>query len=64
MVIRFYLLIIQYRAPLDFSKESIEAAHTTYQRLCEALEPFKANHDTAAMKELPIIQAMLEFLWG
>lgn len=62
MVIRFYLINHQYRAPLDFSKESIEAAHKTYQRLCKAFEPFAANHDTAAMKELPIIQAMLEFL--
>jgi cysteinyl-tRNA synthetase len=62
MVIRFYLINHQYRAPLDFSKESIEAAQKTYQRLCKAFEPFAVSHDTAAMKELPIIQAMLEFL--
>lgn len=63
MVVRFYLINHQYRAPLDFSKESVEAAQKTYQRLCKALEPFEASHDTAAMKELPVIQAMLEFLY-
>jgi len=62
MVIRFYLINHHYRAPLDFSKESIEASGKSYQRLCKAFEPFPPNGDYAAMQEAPMIQAMLEFL--
>lgn len=62
MVIRFYLINHHYRAPLDFSKESIEATQKTYQRLCKAFEPFQAGKDLEAIKSSPYVQRMLAFL--
>lgn len=62
MVIRFYLINHQYHAPLDFSKESIEAAHKTYQRLCKTFAPIEANTNIAEMQKSPYVAKMLEFL--
>lgn len=62
MVIRFYLINHHYRAPLDFSKESIEVVGKTYQRLCKHFESIKPNCDIRAMKASPIIHRMLEYL--
>lgn len=62
MVIRFYFISHHYKAPLDFSKESLEATQKTYQRLCLAFESVVPNYEVEAMKESPFIQRMLAFL--
>jgi len=64
MVLRFYFLSHHYRAPLEFSLESLHASSKGYQRL---INTFGSVADTIdldynAMKKMPIIGDMLEFL--
>ena len=35
MVVRFYILNHQYKAPLDFSFDDLQAMQKTYQQLCK-----------------------------
>ena len=39
MVLRFYMLSAHYRNPLNFSKELMDAAKTSLDRIYTALEP-------------------------
>jgi cysteinyl-tRNA synthetase len=62
MVVRFYLLNHQYRAPLDFSFDDLQSIQKTYSRLCKA---FAVECDTPSeheIKESAVVQKMLEFL--
>ncbi len=64
MVLRFYFLSHHYRAPLEFSLESLQASLKGYQRLINtfgcATEHAELDYNT--MKTMPIIAEMLEFL--
>ncbi len=41
MIMRFYLLQHQYRKPVDFNEDDIQAATTTYKRICQTLSHYK-----------------------
>ncbi len=63
MVVRFYYLNHQYRAPLDFSFEDMNAIEKTYRRLCKLLKgDCRQNGDRLQMMDFPIIRKMLKFL--
>ena len=67
MVVRFYLLNHQYRAPLDFSFDDLQVMQKTYSRLCKAFNVVLrdapcAPQDDKEIKESPVVQKMLEFL--
>jgi cysteinyl-tRNA synthetase len=64
MILRFYFLSHYYRAPLEFSLESLHASHKGYQRLINAfgLSIDHAELDYSAIKTMPLIAPMLEFL--
>ena len=52
MVIRFFLLNHQYKAPLDFSFDDLHMMQKTYQRLCKNME-----HDPLALPCPPKLNA-------
>lgn len=62
MVVRFYLLNHQYKAPLDFSFDDLQAIQKTYQRLCKQFEIRCPAFTDQQIKESPTVQKMLEFL--
>lgn len=63
MVVRFYMLNHQYRAPLDFSFESLVSIQKSYERLIRAFSVCHSMSGKAVTyKDLPIVQKMLEFL--
>lgn len=63
MVVRFYFLNHQYRAPLDFSFESLAQVQKTYQRLVRAFEQVNQALATKhAAQQSPIVTRMLEFV--
>lgn len=62
MVVRFYLLNHQYRAPLDFSFDDLQVMQKTYARLCKAFNVECGTVSDQEMKDSPVIQKMLEFL--
>lgn len=63
VVIRFYLLNHQYRAPLDFVLQELDGVRKSYQRLCRVFAPVDIStmteHDVLAS---PIVKEMLAFL--
>jgi cysteinyl-tRNA synthetase len=63
MVVRFYILNHQYKAPLDFSFDDLQMMQKTYQRLCKA---FAVQCDPtvspADIRGSVVVQKMLEFL--
>lgn len=62
MVVRFYLLNHQYKAPLDFSFDDLQVMQKTYARLCRAFAIECNSVDDQKMKESPTVQKMLDFL--
>lgn len=62
MVVRFYILNHQYKAPLDFSFDDLVVMHKTYQRLCRQFSIECSSASNEQIKESPIVQKMLEFL--
>ena len=62
MVVRFYLLNHQYKAPLDFSFDDLQAMQKTYQRLCKQFTVDCPKISEQQIKESPTVQKMLEFL--
>jgi len=64
MVVRFYYLKHQYRAPLDFSFDDMLAVQKSYRRLCKFFQDNSCNQKVsrAQMNESPIIRKMVSFL--
>lgn len=62
MVVRFYLLNHQYRAPLDFSFDDLQVMQKTYSRLCKAFNVECGTIAEQEIKESAVVQKMLEFL--
>jgi cysteinyl-tRNA synthetase len=62
MVVRFYLLNHQYKAPLDFSFDDLQMMQKTYQRLCKQFEVTCPEFTDQHIKESATVQKMLEFL--
>ncbi|KKP36033.1 MAG: Cysteine-tRNA ligase [candidate division TM6 bacterium GW2011_GWF2_32_72] len=58
MVLRFYFLQHQYKAPLDFSFEDLEVAQKTYKRLCKLFENSKQQCQGAETKNSKIISLL------
>ncbi len=59
MVIRFYYLQHQYRNPIDFCFEDLDATETAYKKL---IAHYGANHHAPAQHNDAIITAMLDAL--
>ncbi len=63
MVVRYYLLTHQYRAPLDFSFEDLKAVQKTYKRLVRIFSLYDCPELTPdQMQESSIVVKMLEYL--
>jgi cysteinyl-tRNA synthetase len=62
MVIRFYLLNHQYKAPLDFSFDDLQAIQKTYMRLCKVFAIDCSPTSDLKIQESQVVQKMLEFL--
>lgn len=64
MVIRFYFLNHQYKAPLEFSLDDLDVMKKTYQRLCKAFvtEPLLPSQ-TINMYSSELVQKMLSFMY-
>ena len=62
MVVRFYLLNHQYKAPLDFSFDDLQMMQKTYARLCKAFAVECPEFADEQIKESPTVQKMMEFL--
>lgn len=63
MVIRYYYLTHQYRAPLEFSFDDIKAVEKSYQRLCRVFDAITCDDMTdEQIKASPTVQKMLTFL--
>ena len=60
MVIRFYYLSHQYRAPLDFAFDDIDAVQKSYQRLCKFFASYERGGND--FQQSAIVQKMLEFV--
>jgi len=64
MAVRFYLLNHQYRAPLDFSFDDLQAITKSYQKLIRAFEGTSIDGLTVEqIKESVIVKKMLVFLY-
>ncbi|MFZ5954000.1 MAG: cysteine--tRNA ligase [Candidatus Dependentiae bacterium] len=64
MVIRFYFLNHQYKAPLEFSLDDLEVMKKTYQRLCKSFVGSSAQVVTDRdMLNSSTVQKMLTFLY-
>lgn len=62
MVVRFFLLNHQYKAPLDFSFNDLESLQKTYSRLCKAFNIDCPTFTVQKIQESPTVQKMLQFL--
>jgi len=62
MVVRFYLLNHQYKAPLEFSFDDLHMMQKSYQRLCKIFTVECPEVSDEQIKESPIVQKMMEFL--
>lgn len=62
MVVRFYFLNHQYRAPLDFSFDDLDAFQKSYQKLCRVFEKECSQLTNEEIKKSPTVQKMLAFL--
>lgn len=63
MVIRFYLLNHQYRAPLDFSTEDLKSMEKTYKRLIRIFDQVLPHADEKTVRSSSVVQKMLPFLY-
>jgi cysteinyl-tRNA synthetase len=63
MVVRFYLLNHQYKAPLDFSFDDLDMMQKSYQRVCRIFEslPEKNLNELDILKS-NTVEKMLDFL--
>lgn len=64
MVVRFYLLNHQYKAPLDFSFDDLDMIQKSYQRLCKIFASGECpqNLSSKEITQSTIVQKMLSFL--
>ncbi len=63
MVLRFYLLSVHYRAPLDFSFDDVDSLRKSYQRLCKAFAQQNCNKTPVPQPgDSPIVDRMIEML--
>ena len=64
IILRFYFLNHQYRAPLDFSFDEMASIKKSYQRLCNAFADFDCDEkvDKVEITKSSIVQKMLTFL--
>jgi cysteinyl-tRNA synthetase len=64
MIVRFYFLNHQYRAPLDFVLDELEAVQKSYQRLCRifAMVPTTDTLTHAEISGSKTVQEMVAFL--
>lgn len=62
MVVRFYFLNHQYKAPLDFSFDDLEAMQKAYARLCKIFALDCPALTDKQIIESPTVQKMLDFL--
>ncbi len=63
MVVRYYYLNHQYRAPLDFSFEDLESIKKSYQRLCKLFEGVSCSPlEKQQVMDSPLVRKMLEFV--
>jgi len=63
MVVRYYLLTHQYRAPLDFSFEDLKAVQKSYKRLVRVFSVYDCSELTSEqMQESSIVVKMLDYL--
>src|SRR5579872_3817077 len=63
MVVRFYYLTHHYRAPLEFSFDTVLAVKKTYQRLVTVFGDAPEYHlQYAHIAQLPIVKLMVDFL--
>jgi cysteinyl-tRNA synthetase len=65
MVIRFYLLNHQYRAPLDFTFEDIQTTEKSYRKLVRAFQslPCPSNIPAQEIRDSRTVEKMLSFLF-
>ena len=59
MVVRFYYLQHQYRNPIDFCFEDLNAAQTAYKKI---IAHYGITHNAQALQHDPVITAMLDAL--
>ncbi len=64
MVVRYYILMHHYRAPLEFSFEGLQAAEKSYRKLCRAFADVKAEEQVTltSQQASTVVLPMLEFL--
>lgn len=63
MVVRYYYLQHQYRAPLDFSFDDVASIKKNYQRLCKVFEGTACKPlEKQQLMDSPLVREMLEFL--
>ncbi len=64
MVVRFYILNHQYRAPLDFSFDDLEAVKKSYQKLIRAFSGCDVNNFLTYEQviQFPLVKRMFDFL--
>jgi cysteinyl-tRNA synthetase len=63
MVLRFYYLTHHYRAPLEFSFDTVITLKKTYQRLVDAFGKVADTHASyAQLEQDPMAKAMIDFL--
>ena len=64
MLVRFYFLSHQYRAPVDFSWEELDTLKKSYSRLVRTFESVRStSKNIVDLKDNPIINRMCEFLF-
>ncbi|MEM4271650.1 MAG: cysteine--tRNA ligase [Candidatus Pacearchaeota archaeon] len=59
-VIRYFILLTQYRNPLDFSKDNLDAAKTTYERIKNRIIELKKEYHKGEDKTSEYDSAFLE----
>jgi cysteinyl-tRNA synthetase len=62
MIVRYYLLSHQYRAPLDFSYAELESVGKAYQKLCKLFENVEYVLAPDEIKKSNTVQKMVTFL--
>jgi len=63
IVVRYYLLNHQYRAPLDFSFDDIKASEKSYKRLTRVFDVVCSEISLEAMRTSTVVQKMLVYLY-
>ncbi len=63
MVVRYYLLSHQYRAPLDFSFDDMKAVEKSYKRLIRIFDVVCPELSDDELRTSSVVQKMLTFLY-